>query len=120
MAERKTCQTLTSSIHSEDFLSDMELLPATAANTPVKQGAHSQPATPYTSKVTAQLYASLQQSRQAEAQALSHLENQHGLSIAKEAKAPEIDLDTLAEELSLRLSTGVEASAYKKVRSRKA
>lgn len=114
MAERKTCQTLTSSIHSEDFLSDMELLPATAANTPVKQGPHSQPATPYTSKVTAQLYASLQQSRQAEAQALSHLENQHGLSIAKEAKAPEIDLDTLAEELSLRLSTGVEASAYKK------
>ncbi|KAJ6654958.1 hypothetical protein lerEdw1_006429 [Lerista edwardsae] len=117
MAEKRRCQTLNSSIRSEDILSDMELLPPTAPTTPVQEFPHSHPATPYSSKVTAQLYASLQQSRHAEAQALSHLENQHGLGLARKAKAPEVDLETLAEELSLRLSTGVEASAYRKVRS---
>ncbi|KAL8177102.1 UNVERIFIED_CONTAM: hypothetical protein K2H54_042095 [Gekko kuhli] len=64
--------------------------------------------------VTTQLYTSLHQSRQAEAQARSHLEAQHGLSLAREAEAPEVDLETLAEELSHRLSTSVEASAYRK------
>ncbi|XP_066483848.1 centrobin isoform X2 [Tiliqua scincoides] len=114
MAEKRTCPTLTSSIHSEDFLSDMELLPATVPTTPVQQAPHSQLATPYASKVTAQLYASLQQSRHAEAQAFSHLENQHNLGFARAVEDPEVDLDTLAKELSLQLSTSVEASAYRK------
>ncbi|XP_061445302.1 centrobin isoform X2 [Rhineura floridana] len=114
MAERSVCRAFSSSVHSEDLLSDMELLPASAPTTPGQQVPGSQSGTPYTSKVTAQLYASLHQSRQAEAQARSHLEHQHGLGLAREAEAPEVDLDTLAEELSHKLSASVEASAYRK------
>ncbi|XP_053117187.1 centrobin [Hemicordylus capensis] len=115
MAEKSAGRTLVSSIHSDDLLSDMELLPASAPPTPMQKAPRQynspQSATPYTSKVTTQLYASLQQSRQAEAQARSHLEGQHGSGLAREA---EVDLDTLAEEMSHRLSTSVETSAYRK------
>ncbi|XP_060111940.1 LOW QUALITY PROTEIN: centrobin [Heteronotia binoei] len=114
MAEKSACRTLNSSIHSEDLLSDMELLPASVPTTPAQPVPRSQPASPFTSKVTTQLYASLHQSRQAEAQARSHLEAQRSLNLAREAEALEVDLDTLAEELSHRLSAGVEASAYRK------
>ncbi|KAF7236778.1 Centrobin [Varanus komodoensis] len=121
MAEKSTLQTLVSSIHSEDLLSDMELLPGSDPATPLQQVPSSQAATPYTSKVTAQLYTSLHQSRRAEAQARAHLESQHGLGLglglAGEAEASEVDLDTLAEELNHQLSTSVEASSYRKVRS---
>nr|XP_034992211.1 centrobin isoform X4 [Zootoca vivipara] len=114
MDDKSACRTLSSSIHSEDLLSDMELLPPSAPATPGQKVPSSQAGTPYTSQVTAQLYASLHQSRQAEAQARSHLENQHSLGHSREAEAPEVDLDTLAEELSHRLSTSVEASTYRK------
>ncbi|XP_044273188.1 centrobin isoform X2 [Varanus komodoensis] len=118
MAEKSTLQTLVSSIHSEDLLSDMELLPGSDPATPLQQVPSSQAATPYTSKVTAQLYTSLHQSRRAEAQARAHLESQHGLGLglglAGEAEASEVDLDTLAEELNHQLSTSVEASSYRK------
>ncbi|XP_053218138.1 centrobin isoform X1 [Podarcis raffonei] len=114
MADKSACRTLSSSIHSEDLLSDMELLPPSAPASPGQKVPSSQAGTPYTSQVTAQLYASLHQSRQAEAQARSHLENQHSLGLSREAEAPEVDLDTLAEELSHRLSTSVEASTYRK------
>ncbi|KAL8177123.1 UNVERIFIED_CONTAM: hypothetical protein K2H54_042326 [Gekko kuhli] len=114
MAEKSTCRTLNSSIHSEDLLSDMELLPASAPTTPAQLVPRAQSTSPFSSTVTTQLYTSLHQSRQAEAQARSHLEAQHGLSLAREAEAPEVDLETLAEELSHRLSTSVEASAYRK------
>lgn len=114
MAEKGPCRILNSSIHSEDLLSDMELLPPSAPLTPTQQAYHSHAATPFTSNVTAQLYSSLHQSRQAEAQARFHLENQHSLQ-AREAKAPDVELDILAEELSHRLSAGVEASSYRKV-----
>ncbi|XP_072833272.2 centrobin [Pogona vitticeps] len=114
MAEKNTSRGLASSIHSEDLLSDMELLPVSEPTSPAHRMPRSPSATPYTSKVTAQLYASLHQSRQAEAQARSHLENQRSLSLAEEAKTADIDLETLAEELSHRLSTGVETSSYRK------
>ncbi|CAI5793853.1 Centrobin, centriole duplication and spindle assembly protein [Podarcis lilfordi] len=114
MADKSACRTLSSSIHSEDLLSDMELLPPSAPASPGQKVPSSQAYTPYTSQVTAQLYALLHQSRQAEAQARSHLENQHSLGLSREAEAPEVDLDTLAEELSHRLSTSVEASTYRK------
>ncbi|XP_062993459.1 centrobin [Elgaria multicarinata webbii] len=114
MAEKSTLRTLASSIHSEDLLSDMEFLPGSDPATPVQQVPSSQSATPYTSRVTEQLYTSLRQSRQAEAQARTHLENQHSLVLAREAEAAEVDLDTLAEELNHRLSTSVEASAFRK------
>ncbi|KAJ7313197.1 hypothetical protein JRQ81_004473 [Phrynocephalus forsythii] len=114
MAERNISRALASSIHSEDLLSDMELLPASEPTTPGRRIPCSQPATSYTSNVTAQLYSSLHQSRQAEAEARSHLENHQSLALAEEAKATDIDLDVLAEELSHRLSTGVETSSYRK------
>lgn len=114
MAERNTCRALASSIHSEDLLSDMEFLAASEPTTPTRRIPCSQSATPHTSKVTTQLYASLRQSRQAEEEARCHLENQH--SLAEEAKATDIDLNSLAEELSHRLSAGVETSSYRKVR----
>uniref|UniRef100_A0ACB8EXE5 Uncharacterized protein n=1 Tax=Sphaerodactylus townsendi TaxID=933632 RepID=A0ACB8EXE5_9SAUR len=114
MAERSTCRTLNSSIRSEDLLSDMELLPASVPATPSQQVPRAQSASPFASRVTTQLYTSLHQSWQAEAQARSHLEAQHSLLQARETEAPEVDLDTLAEELSHRLSTSVEASAHKK------
>ncbi|XP_015271192.1 PREDICTED: centrobin [Gekko japonicus] len=114
MAEKSTCRTLNSSIHSEDLLSDMELLPASVPTTPAQPVPRAQSTSPFSSTVTTQLYTSLHQSRQAEAQARSHLEAQQGRSLAREAEAPEVDLDTLAEELSQRLSTSVEASAYRK------
>ncbi|KAH0626115.1 hypothetical protein JD844_000890 [Phrynosoma platyrhinos] len=91
MAEKTTCRTLSSSIHSEDLLSDMELLPASEPTTPAQRVPGSQSATPYNSKVTTQLYASLRQCRQAEEQACSHLESQPGLALAREAEAPEME-----------------------------
>nr|XP_056719609.1 LOW QUALITY PROTEIN: centrobin [Euleptes europaea] len=114
MAEKITCRTLNSSIRSEDLLSDMELLPASMPTTPAQQVPRAQSASPFASKVTTQLYTSLHQGWQAEAQARSHLEAQRSLSLARESEASEVDLDTLAEELSHKLSTGVEASAYRK------
>ncbi|XP_077171853.1 centrobin [Paroedura picta] len=114
MAEKGACRTLASSIHSEDLLSDMELLPPSVPTTPAQPGPRAQSASPFTSKVTTQLYASLHQGRQAEAQARAHLEAQHSLTLAREAEAAEVDLDTLAEELSHRLSASVEASSHRK------
>ncbi|KAG8141050.1 hypothetical protein E2320_003659, partial [Naja naja] len=113
MAETGLRRALSSSLHSDDLLSDMELLPASDPPTPGQQVPCSQLATPYTSKVTTQLYASLHQSRQAEAQASSRLEGQHSSALARKAMDADIDLDTLAEELSHRLSTSVEASAFR-------
>ncbi|XP_042332791.1 centrobin isoform X2 [Sceloporus undulatus] len=114
MAEKTPCRTLSSSIRSEDLLSDMELLPASEPTTPSQRVPGSQSASPYNSKVTTQLYATLRQCRQAEEQACSHLDIQSGLALAREAQAPEVDLETLAEELSHQLSTGVEASSHRK------
>lgn len=116
MAEKGLRRALSSSLHSDDLLSDMELLPASDPPTPGQQVPCSQLATPYTSKVTTQLYASLHQSRQAEALASSRLEGQQGSALARKALDAEVDLDTLAEELSHRLSAGVEASAFRQVR----
>ncbi|XP_060538651.1 LOW QUALITY PROTEIN: centrobin [Pantherophis guttatus] len=113
MAEKGLRRALSSSLHSDDLLSDMELLPASDPPTPGQQVPCSQLATPYTSKVTTQLYASLHQSRQAEALASSRLEGQHGSALARKAMDADVDLDTLAEELSHRLSAGVEASAFR-------
>ncbi|KAL7983017.1 hypothetical protein Chor_013623 [Crotalus horridus] len=113
MAEKSFTRTLSASLRSEDLLSDVELLPASDPPTPGQQVPSSQPATPYTSKVTTQLYASLRQSRQAEALALSRLEDQHGSALARKAVEADVDLDTLAEELSHRLSASVEASAFR-------
>ncbi|ETE63173.1 Centrobin, partial [Ophiophagus hannah] len=113
MAEKGLRRALSSSLHSDDLLSDMELLPASDPPTPRQQVPCSQLATPYTSKVTTQLYASLHQSRQAEAQASSRLEGQHGSALTRKAMDADVDLDTLAEELSHRLSASVEASAFR-------
>ncbi|XP_063157714.1 centrobin [Candoia aspera] len=113
MAEKRVGRALSTSLRSDDLLSDMELLPASDPPTPGQQVPCSQPATPYTSKVTTQLYASLQQSRQAEAQARSRLESQHSSALARKAVEADVDLDALAEELSHRLSAGVEASAFR-------
>uniref|UniRef100_A0A670Z6R8 Centrobin, centriole duplication and spindle assembly protein n=1 Tax=Pseudonaja textilis TaxID=8673 RepID=A0A670Z6R8_PSETE len=110
MAEKGLRRALSSSLHSDDLLSDMELLPASDPPTPGQQVPCSQLATPYTSKVTTQLYASLHQSRQAEAQASSRLEGQRGSALARNAMDADVDMDTLAEELSHRLSASVEAS----------
>lgn len=115
MAEKSFTRALSTSLRSEDLLSDVELLPASDPPTPGQQ-VRSQPATPYTSKVTTQLYASLRQSRQAEALALSRLEDQHSSALARKAMDTDVDLDTLAEELSHRLSASVEASAFRQVR----
>ncbi|XP_067409963.1 centrobin [Emydura macquarii macquarii] len=87
MVEKGPCPALDASLRSEDLLSDMEPLPLSAPATPAQ---------PFGSEVTAQLYASLRRSRQAEAAARSQL------------RPP--DLDALAEELSRTLSAGVEAS----------
>ncbi|XP_026544943.1 centrobin-like [Notechis scutatus] len=113
MAEKGLRRALSSSLHSDDLLSDMELLPASDPPTPGQQVPCSQLATPYTSKVTTQLYASLHQSRQAEAQASSRLEGQHGSALARKAMDADVDMDTLAEELSHRLSASVEAMAFR-------
>ncbi|XP_039193907.1 centrobin isoform X1 [Crotalus tigris] len=113
MAEKSFTRALSASLRSEDLLSDVELLPASDPPTPGQQVPSSQPATPYTSNVTTQLYASLRQSRQAEALALSRLEDQHGSALARKAVEADVDLDTLAEELSHRLSASVEASAFR-------
>ncbi|XP_026578461.1 LOW QUALITY PROTEIN: centrobin [Pseudonaja textilis] len=113
MAEKGLRRALSSSLHSDDLLSDMELLPASDPPTPGQQVPCSQLATPYTSKVTTQLYASLHQSRQAEAQASSRLEGQRGSALARNAMDADVDMDTLAEELSHRLSASVEASAFR-------
>ncbi|KAM6452290.1 centrobin isoform 1-T1 [Liasis olivaceus] len=113
MAEKSIGRALSSSLRSDDLLSDMELLPASDPPTPGQQVPSSQLTTPYTSKVTTQLYASLHQSRQAEAQARSRLESQHGSALARKAVEADVDLDTLAEELSHRLSASVEASAFR-------
>ncbi|XP_044857457.1 centrobin isoform X2 [Mauremys mutica] len=91
MAEKGPCPGLGASLRSEDLLSDMEPLPLSAPATPAQ---------PFGSEVTAQLYASLRRSRQAELDACSQL------------RPPE--LDALAEELSRTLSAGVEASARRK------
>ncbi|XP_029142324.1 centrobin-like, partial [Protobothrops mucrosquamatus] len=113
MAEKSFARALSASLRSEDLLSDVELLPASDPPTPGQQVPSSQPATPYSSKVTTQLYASLRQSRQAEALALSRLEDQQGSALARKAMDADVDLDTLAEELSHRLSASVEASAFR-------
>uniref|UniRef100_A0A452H0G9 Uncharacterized protein n=1 Tax=Gopherus agassizii TaxID=38772 RepID=A0A452H0G9_9SAUR len=91
MAEKGPCPGLDASLRSEDLLSDMEPLPLSAPATPAQ---------PFGSEVTAQLYASLRRSRQAELDACSQLQPP--------------DLDALAEELSRTLSAGVEASARRK------
>uniref|UniRef100_A0A8C8ST94 Centrobin, centriole duplication and spindle assembly protein n=1 Tax=Pelusios castaneus TaxID=367368 RepID=A0A8C8ST94_9SAUR len=91
MAEKVPCPTLDASLRSEDLLSDMEPLPLSAPATPAQS---------FGSEVTAQLYASLHRSRQAEAAACSQLQPR--------------DLDVLAEELSRTLTAGVEASARRK------
>ncbi|KAM9111575.1 centrobin-like, partial [Pangshura tecta] len=88
MAEKGPCPGLDASLRSEDLLSDMEPLPLSTPATPAR---------PFGSEVTAQLYASLRRSRQAELDARSQLQPP--------------DLDALAEELSRTLSAGVEASA---------
>lgn len=116
MAEKGLRRALSSSLHSDDLLSDVELLPGSDPPTPGQQVPCSLLATPYSSKVTTQLYASLQQSRQAEALASSRLEGQHGSALARKAMEADVDLDTLAEELSHRLSAGVEASSFRQVR----
>ncbi|XP_070582655.1 centrobin isoform X1 [Erythrolamprus reginae] len=113
MAEKGLRRALSSSLHSDELLSDMELLPASDPPTPGQQVPSSQLATPYSSKVTTQLYASLHQSQQAEALASSRLEGQHGSALARKAIESDVDLETLAEELSHRLSAGVEASALR-------
>ncbi|XP_077662946.1 centrobin isoform X4 [Eretmochelys imbricata] len=91
MAEKGPCPGLDASLRSEDLLSDMEPLPLSAPATPAQ---------PFGSEVTAQLYASLHRSRQAELDACSQLQPP--------------DLEALAEELSRTLSAGVEASARRK------
>ncbi|XP_029769493.1 centrobin [Terrapene carolina triunguis] len=91
MAEKGPCPGLDASLRSEDLLSDMEPLPLSAPATPAQ---------PFGSEVTAQLYASLRRSRQAELDACSQLQPP--------------DLDALAEELNRTLSVGVEASARRK------
>lgn len=91
MAEKGPCPGLNASLRSEDLLSDMEPLPLSTPTTPAQ---------PFGSEVTAQLYASLHRSRQAELDACAQL------------RPP--DLDMLAEELSRTLSAGVETSARRK------
>ncbi|XP_060635905.2 centrobin isoform X1 [Anolis sagrei] len=114
MAEKSTCGILASSIHSEDLLSDMELLPASEPTTPAQRVPSSHSASLYSSKGMMRPFTSLRQERQTETPARSHLDSQPNRALAKEAEAPEVDLDTLAEELSHRLSTGVEASSHRK------
>ncbi|XP_069502453.1 centrobin isoform X2 [Ambystoma mexicanum] len=94
MAWRASCPILSSSLHSDDLMSDIEPLPASGPNsaptTPsqtfssfheglASSRLHSQPSSPFgcrsgSSEVTAQLYASLRRSREVEAQARAHLE----------------------------------------------
>ncbi|XP_078524901.1 LOW QUALITY PROTEIN: centrobin [Lissotriton helveticus] len=97
MAWRASCPMLSSSLHSDDLMSDIEPLPASGPNsaqTTPSQACpsiqedlvssqqprlHSQPSSPYahrggSSEVTAQLYASLRRSKEVEAQARAHLE----------------------------------------------
>lgn len=97
MAWRASCPILSSSLHSDDLMSDIEPLPASGPNsaptTPSQACSsvqedlvnsqqprlHSQPSSPYShrcgsSEVTAQLYASLRRSKEVEAQARAHLE----------------------------------------------
>ncbi|XP_069074729.1 centrobin isoform X3 [Pleurodeles waltl] len=96
MAWRTSCPILSSSLHSDDLMSDIEPLPASGPNsaptTPSQTcpsmpedlvssqpRLHSQPSSPYgrrsgSSEVTAQLYASLRRSKEVEAQARAHLE----------------------------------------------
>nr|XP_008117789.1 PREDICTED: centrobin [Anolis carolinensis]XP_008117790.1 PREDICTED: centrobin [Anolis carolinensis]XP_008117791.1 PREDICTED: centrobin [Anolis carolinensis] len=114
MADKSTSGILASSIHSEDLLSDMELLPASEPTTPAQRVPCSHSASLYSSKGMIQPYTSLRQCRQTEVPACSLLDSQSNRALAREPEAPEVDLDTLAEELSHRLSTGVEASSHRK------